>query len=465
MSLIKKILIVGAGFCGTLVASQLLKKWGSDFPAEIILVERAERVAKGMAYGTNCPQHLLNVPVGKMSAFPDDAEHFLRWVHTHIDSDINTGAFVPRMHYGTYLEDSLKAVVSKAPPNITFRILRDEAVSLNQHPNGTGVTMAFASGTRYDVDVVVLAVGNYLPANPSIRQTHFYQSLCYVRNAWSPEAFEDLSPNDSVLLIGTGLTMVDKAAELWARGHQGKIHAISRHGLLPESHQHGGTPVVFDPTTEKPTTLALLRLVRATVNKAKLDGGNWQAVIDALRPFTQTLWESLPLDERKRFLRHVRPYWEIHRHRMPAEMAAKISEMRHKVQLEIHRGRIRDCEETSEGVLVSIRERGTGEPITLMVQKVINCTGPESSLERTDDRLMSSLLQGGLAVTDDLSLGLKITRTGALINEYGHPSERLFTLGSPSKGLRWESTAVPELRLQADNLAETICKALMPSVS
>lgn len=451
------IVIIGGGFSGTLVATHLMKKSVNE-PLQIVLLERAPKFARGFAYSTNSPLHLLNVPAGKMSAFPNDTEHFLRWVQNR-DLHITANTFVPRMLYGEYLETVLHEAEVNKSPQVSFKRLNDEAVSIDTNQDSKKAKIILESGIEIPADKIVLAVGNYLPRNPNVKQNSFYKSKRYIRDPWSANALSMISPDDPILLIGTGLTMIDKAVELKCRGHRGLIYAVSRHGLVPQPHKSDIKHVDINFNFDNVTVKNLFHEVRKQIKFAIENGSDWRFVFDSLRPNVQRLWNSLSNEEKKRFFRHVRPYWDIHRHRMPQEVSKVISSLIESKQLIIHKGRIKDYEEAEEGVNVFL-QKSKNQSEVLKVAKVVNCTGSELDFCQIQDPLVVDLLEKGLIAPDKLSLGLEADSTGALKDKDGNITEMLYTLGPPRKGQLWETTAVPEIREQAYQLANELLKSI-----
>ena len=333
----------------------------------------------------------------------------------------------------------------------------DEAIALQ--PNGDRAVVCLNSGATLTADRVVLALGNLPPKNPTVADPVFYQSRRYIRSAWTASELSDLPADAPVLLIGSGLTAIDTILTLQQQGHQGKIQLVSRRGLLPQSHQSHPLPTAFDrldwDATPK-TVRSLLRQVRQTVDAAIAQGGDWWQVLDALRPQTQALWQQLSPTEQRRFLRHLRPYWDVHRHRLAPAIAQTIDRLRESGQLQLVAGRIQAYQEDAEGVNVVIRPRGSRDSVSLRSHLVVNCTGSESDYRKVAQPLIQNLLAEGLSRPDRLSLGLDVDATGALISATGRTSDWLYTLGSPQKGRLWETTAVPELREQASQLAQRL---------
>ena len=457
------IAIVGAGFSGSLVAVHLLKT--AQRPLLIKLIDRDRDIGKGVAYSTTTNSHLLNVSAGKMSAFPDDPGHLLRWLHynrnelaTFLPSDLNASSFIPRPIYGLYIQSILEEAEATASSNVRLERVIDEVVAVE--PNGKGAIVSLKSSRVFVADKIVLALGN-APASPPGSQSSEDDRTLYLRHAWSAEALADLEPDAPVLLIGTGLTMVDMVVSLRDRHHQGKIYAVSRRGLFPLTHRSTKPYHAFlTPDTAPKTVRGLLQRIRSEVKTAANQGYDWRSVIDALRPITQQLWQQLPRIEQRRFLRHVTPYWDVHRHRIAPEMGEIVQTMLDSGQLTITAGRIQDCQATSEAVAVNVCQRQTKTNLVLQVSRVVNCTGIQADYQRSSQSLIANLRVQGLIRPNDIGLGLDSAADGTVLDARGKRSSLFYTLGTPRKGNLWETIAVPELREQAQALAATVLQSL-----
>jgi uncharacterized NAD(P)/FAD-binding protein YdhS len=441
--------IVGGGFSGTTLAAQLLRRTGPSF--SVLVVEKTSSVGRGLAYGKQSRSLLLNVRARNMSAFADDPHHFLRWAQSNFDPAAGPGSFLPREVYGRYVEEILReAAASVGGQRLEW--LKDEALALA--PAGGGaMEIRLSSGSRVLADRVVLALGNFPPGDP-LAGWDGAPRRCYFRDPGSPEAFEGMTHLDSILLIGSGLTSVDVAIQLRAHGFQRAIHIVSRHGLLPQSHKPTDACPPFWNESSPRTTRALLCLVREQVRRGRSEGMEWQSVFDSLRPLVAEIWQSLPEPEKRGFLRHVRPYWEVHRHRAAPQIAKLVDDDIARRQIQVHAGRITNYEEDERQATVAYRNRTTGKEHSLRVNRVINCTGPETDCRRLRDPLVSFLLGAGFVRPDPLFLGLDVSPEGALVNREGAISESIYTVGPARKGNLWESTAVPELRVQVHKLVE-----------
>jgi uncharacterized NAD(P)/FAD-binding protein YdhS len=312
-------------------------------------------------------------------------------------------------------------------------------------------------GRFFRAHQVVLSIGN-LPGEYPIRGSlPYYHSQTYVHVPWRPGALAGIPPEADVLLVGAGLTAIDLVLELSENGHRGTIHALSRRGLLPQVHRASAPYGDFLANGPMPATLlALSRRLRAEVRKAKGQGIDWRPVLDAIRPHSPGIWQKWSWAERARFMRHVRPFWEVHRHRLAPPVAAKIEELRHTGQLRFYAGRLTDLEEKAIGAEARFRLRGTVQTRTLLVSKVINCTGPRSDYSKYQHPLLINLLAQGLIDHDPLALGIRATEHGEVLRYRGGVVGWLYTIGAPLKGDLWECTAMPEIRNQARDLAARI---------
>lgn len=455
MSRPSTIVVIGGGFSGVAVAAHLLLR---GRPVRVVLVNRFGPIGRGVAYGTPLEAHRLNAPAGAMSALPDDPDHFVRWARTRDDA-IGADTFVCRRVYGEYLESLLREAEQRAPRGA--RLERLVGVARDVEPRGGGGAEVVFAGARLAADRVVLALGNYSSANPPAVGGEFYESDRYVHDPWVRGALDAVRPGESVLMIGTGLTMMDIALDLSARGVRLPLFAISRHGLLPRPHVRPVAPASPDALppgmAAPPRTVArYTRLVRRHVAERAASGGDWREVITALRPVTPELWMGLTHAERARFLRHLRPLWDVHRHRAPPETASEIGRMLASGDLSVRAARILGYRPVAGEVEVMLRPRGAAESVRIHVHRVVNATGPSTDVQRIGDLLLDALLARGLLRPDPLGLGLETASDLALLDTEGRPSRFLYLVGPLLKADYWEATAVPELRAHAARLAERL---------
>jgi uncharacterized NAD(P)/FAD-binding protein YdhS len=449
--------IIGGGFSGTMLAVHLIEQ--SPVPVRILLFDRAAAFGSGVAYSTPNDKHLLNVRVGNMSAYDSRPEHFIEWLDSNPPAAgaQARGAFVSRGLYGKYLRSTLSACLD-AHPDSSMLGVGAEVVDLSV--NGQSVELRTSDGARHKADRVALCVGNFPPALPVRPQTGAAGEARYIANPWSG-GLSRIGKNDSVVLVGTGLTMVDVVLDLHSRGHQGVITAVSRRGFMPLPHRDVSPyPAFLKPQSLPTTVTSLMRMVRSEVAAAAASGVDWRAVLDSMRPQTQALWRGLSIAERRRFLRHVRPYWEVHRHRVAQPVAAEIEELQHAGKLVVMAGRLQTVELGETGVCVTVKARGDNAVHRIKGAWLVNCSGPQLDYDRISDPLLRSLFDGGLARPDSLSLGLDLGNDYRLISKSGVASDALFALGPPIRGNLWETTAVPDIRKQCEAVARHLTSTL-----
>ncbi len=413
-----RVAIVGAGYSGTIAAVEIARAAPG---AEIVLIEKSGHFARGAAYGTTSPGHLLNVRARNMSALAGEPMHFADWA---AGEGHGPDSYVPRRDYRRYLARLLDAAPGVAR-------VTGEAVAVEDG----GVRLA--SGDRVGCEAAVIAGGNYPSRLPAAFGTQA------IHDPWSPEGAEAVAKaaerGGDLLLVGTGLTMVDMAVSLEEACFSGRILAASRRGLMPRAHV---SPAAAALEWEPPARLAdLLRSVRARKP--------WRASIDGLRPHSIALWQGLTEPERRRFLRHLRPWWDVHRHRIAPQVAARIEAIRASGRLEIAAARVARV----EGDLVTLTRRGGGE-IRRRFGAVINCTGPEGDIARIRDPLIRNLLDSERARPDRLGLGFDVDPDSRLSGSGASPA--LYALGPLTKGAFWEIVAVPDIRGQAAGVAKAI---------
>lgn len=457
-----RIAIVGGGLSGTLTAVHLMRRAQRD-DLHITLVNRSGLLARGVAYGTRSDAHVLNVPAGRMSAFDDDEGHFLRFAQRE-DAALHAGSFVRRELYGDYLEWTLRSAQAALPEPGRFVHLVGQVHDLQDA--GRYCTLQVGDTPAWEVERIVLALGHFAPADPALPERGFFdRSARYIRDPWTRDALDRVDPMRPVLLIGTGLTMVDTALALLARGHSGPLHALSRRGLLPHAHRgHAalGTPAALPAELlSGPLRLRLwLRHLRTQCRALEARGIDWRETLASLRSATPALWQRLDASQRAQFLRHLQPYWDVHRHRLAPQPAARLEALLAVGTLQTHAGRLLEIDDDGDAAAVAFRPRRSPTLQTLRVGSVINCTGPSTRLSDANEPLMRALMARGLLQPDALGLGLAVADDHAVLRADGQASRVLHYIGPMLRARYWECTAVPELRGHAQRLAATLCASL-----
>jgi hydroxyacylglutathione hydrolase len=433
------IAIIGGGVSGSLTAFHLLQQ---GTPARVILIDQRPDFGLGLAYSTPSLRHLLNVPAGKISALPGKPDHFLNWLRRNHDPAATEKTFAPRAVFGRYIQSLLPS---------TSRVEQEIATVVDVRQQDSGAVLTLDNGCELRADLIVLATGNFDPAPLSGVTKAASDSGLYRHNAWAAGTYEGLDLDAPVALIGTGLTAVDVLLRLRELGHRGRILALSRHGIFPNRHADY-TPLnsAAIPADTPATCVAYLRALRAAIR----GGAEWRAAIDSLRETTNELWLRLPIEEKKRFRRHLQRRWEVVRHRMAPPIADVIgSELRNQT-LEIREGHLKTVDASPAGAHITVRAHDEHE--SFYAERVINCTGPSMNYRRIPSALLKNMFNRGLVTSGPLGTGFHCSQDGAVIGAGGRVSETIFNLGPGRLGDLIESIAIPEIRQQAVELAATL---------
>ncbi|MBX3692845.1 FAD/NAD(P)-binding protein [Dokdonella sp.] len=446
----KHVAVIGGGAAAAAVVGEILRHPRGDQVAVHWFAGHGLR-GRGIAYATPADHHVLNVRAAAMGLFADDGGAFFRDVVAHVPSAKPTD-FLPRAWFGDYVERTLAGLIEEARGrNQTVDIRQTVAVAMCE---GTqGLVIEAEDGSRTRIDEAVLALGALPPSALPEVTPRALDGGNVVVDAWQP-ALRAKTPR-RIVVIGTGLTAVDvilDAVRDWPDAH---ITAVSRHGHLPGAHlAEPGAPYehqaeLIDDLFAEPR---VARWTRALRRAAREDGADWRAVVDGLRPVTVALWQALPETERRRFLRHLRSYWEISRHRLPTPTADFIEQLRQQGRLDIVAARIERVD--GDNLLaVDIVERASGRRRRLDADLVVQATGPRLDASATRDPLVRQLLADGLVRADTVGLGLACDNDGRLRNAGGERSGRLHVLGALMRGSVWECAAFAEIRQLARSIA------------
>ncbi|NWD71668.1 FAD/NAD(P)-binding protein [Pseudomonas gingeri] len=459
------VLIVGGGLSGAMLAVQLLRLPGRR---RILIVEPRAELGRGEAYSATELGHTLNGNAARMSVDPDNADDLTQWLQAYIaaggwpESDQQhvpvSELFMPRGIFGLYVQQRLaEAREQGATRGSTAEHVRGEVVDL-QSDSG-GVLLTLAEGQRLQGASAVLATGMFPAARTRQKQSSGLNAAAV--DPWDVATMSRLDPQGTVLIIGSGLTMVDAVVSLEQAGHRGPIRVISRHGLLPHVRRQPPTWVDFlaaDQSIRSPRQL--LREVRRQCASALEAGIDWQAPLDTVRAHIGRLWSQASDVQRRQFVRHVRPWWESHHHRSPPLSAELVERLYKEGRLTIEAASLKGLDESRDGqVSISIRPRGEAQTRTVTGVALINSTGIEYDWRRVDRPLPQQLLARRLIRPGPLALGIAADVGGAVVDAEGDVSTRLFAMGPPLRGLWWESTAVTDVAAQAKALAARLAQS------
>lgn len=442
-----RITIVGAGYSGTALATQLAASVPEG--VEICLVGEHASFGKGIAYGLAGPEHFLNVRANELGLDPDRPSDFADWLDL---ADSARHGFLPRAVYGDYLAHRLETVAEQSPAQLS--LVQEKVITIQRRHRGFRVFLA--DGSDFHTDLAVIAVGALPPRALPAAEPALVVHPRYIGRPWSPDALAGIAADARVLIVGTGLTMADVVVSLRRQGHTGPITAISRHGLAPLPHKPARHAPITPPALLKALEHGRVRPLLQAIRAMARVGDDWRTLVDGLRPHTQAFWKRLGQAERQRFLRHVKSYWEVHRHRIAPEVAQELAGERERGGLAIEAAHLLHARLVKDGIQALVRPRGSEHAQTRGFDVLVRATGFETDITKSNHALVAHLREAELLGPDALGLGVRATERGEVIDGHGDIVPGLYVLGPLQRGQLWEITAIPELRNAARWLAERL---------
>jgi uncharacterized NAD(P)/FAD-binding protein YdhS len=442
-----RIAIIGSGMSSHLLCANLLKgRWDVDL--DITVIDKEPRDKVGFAYATDERSHLLNVVASSMSIDNDRQEDFVDWL-TEKGYPGDGRSYVPRGLYRNYVLDRSGELISGNRANAKFTFIHDQAVDILMDKK----VILLKSGQEVRFDKGVLAIGNFQKTQLKMYDGSYTDIRTY--SNWYTGVDKDLSRSGTVFIVGTGLTMADAVLSLNAGGFEGQVVALSRRGLMPIPESGAKAyPSFYSEVEGLDKVLDIFKVIRSKMSglpDGRMDAG---PVVDSLRPHILEVWMKLSMWERKDFLEHLSPIWNMCRHRIPRESFEVIKRWVECGRLKIVSGRIAAIGKKAEGnYVIEYLKRQTRERVRINADAILNCMGPELDYSKVDCPLVKRLIAKGIVIPDSLQLGLQCCQDGSLTDRAGHSSTSLYTLGATRRGIVWESTAVPEIREQARKLS------------
>jgi len=418
-----RVAVVGGGAAGVITAVHLLREADAEHPVDVRIIERGRTLGPGLAYSHDHPRLLVNNYAGRLSALADEPDHLLQWCARR-GTDVGPTDFPRRSEYGAYLAGLLDDAV--VPRGSALGQVRGVATDIE--PSGSSLRVKLTGDWSVEADVVVLALGNPPPRAHPVFRSHSR----FVADPWTPELAWQIGDAGEVLVLGTGLTMVDVVAQLQEQLPMARFTAVSRTGRLPATHRRRSMPLHETFEAETGSLDRLLEQVGTRVRQRQEAGGDWRDVLDSLRASANDLWTALPPEDQERFVDQVARDWERLRHRMCPDMADLVAAMQRSARLRVR---------TLEGLAIH------------QYDAVVNCTGPGPVHAYGWNRLVDSLRDRGTVRPHRLGLGLDLDQEGHVVSADGTPDPRIVAVGAARRGLEWEVTAIPDLRTQAAALA------------
>lgn len=448
--------VIGGGFSAAATIINLMEVLE---PQQTIgVVGRTAGLGLGTAYGLADDIHRLNVPAGRMSLFPDRPSHLCDWLRSN-GPEYGAEDFIPRRLFGAYVQDTFEAQLRRSDNRTRLCFQDAEAIDCDALDDDRQI-FHLSSGERLAAKASVFCIGGTpagLPLPDDRIAPEARRHLCL--NVWADRWIERIRPDDTIFMLGSGLTMVDQVMSLRRRGHRGPIHVISRHGLLPQPHRVPRSEALQPAVTAESGPLSeMLRRLRAAARST----ADWRSAVDGIRPVTQAVWQHLTPEERRRFLRHANAWWNVHRHRLAPDIYAAFDEMRQSGQITVSAGWLQEVYSHNARARVAYRDRHSGTLRQVNADWVVNCTGMEKcSIGKVP--LLKKMSARGMITGDPLGLGLAVTADSQIEREDGSIAASAFALGPMTIGQFFEIFAVPDIRVQARAVASRIAGKIRPS--
>ena len=428
------IIIVGGGASGVVMAAHLLKSPNPDL--RVTLIEKRPHFGQGIAYSTLLSAHVLNVSAAGMSAYADDPGNFWRWLlERGLATPDQAPVYAPRSLYARYLKELLDDLETRERETGRLRLIREESLSIM--PTPSGVEVALANGTSVVAHLAVLATGH----DEEAAQGHAIRM--------GSEADTALPSDSRVMVLGTGLSMVDAFLALEQRGHRGDTAMMSPH--------RKGNPIKLD-VADIPLGTQLSYFVgwfRDLIKENQKAGIDWRDVVDGLRPFNQKIWQNWPASAKRRFVEHTKAWWDIHRHRMAPEVYARVTEAVQSSRIRLVAGRVVDIEGNGE-FTVQVQSRHTQRLETFEVARIYDCSGIVRDISTSSNSVVRSLVDRGLARPDPLRIGLDVSANCEIIASDGGVSAKILAVGPLTRGTFFEIDAIPDIRVQCARLSKQL---------
>jgi uncharacterized NAD(P)/FAD-binding protein YdhS len=452
-----RLVIIGGGFTGAVFAINVIRATAQ--PLDIVVIEPRDEIGRGIAYSTEDLAHRTNAPCNRMALFKADSMEATRWcfeknILPDAKSDDGQGLFyIPRKYYGQFVSDVFRTAVRESSPRVSFRHMCMSASGVAR--GGEEWIVTISDGSNVCADLVAFCFGHAIPAAPCPIGADVEQSPKFISNPWVKDSLTKIESTDSVLIVGTGLTMADVVMSLHERGHTGNLTAISRRGLTPNEHGVFCSDIdIFEGKPAPTTALGLLRQIRRQVRDVGPALG-WQPVVDSLRAKLPTMWRELPCHEQRRVLRRLLPFWEVHRFRIAPQVGAVLLQLQQTLQLAFHKAALKNLV-YRQGKYVAGLQKSAGNLELRTFDAVVLCTGPNKNMR--DNPLIASLITDGTACLDSVGLGLSVDQNSRIVDAQGNPNSSLLAFGPMTRGSFGEMTGAPDIASHIEMIVKIFFK-------
>lgn len=472
----REIAIVGGGGGAVCLLDALSQIPGP--PAAVTVFEPSDRLWRGRPYQRDADCIVVNLPSRAMSVRGGDPRHFDRWLTDRRwqpgdPRDLgpyDVAAFPPRALFGEYLETVARHATARLDEcGWRVRLVRERVV--HAAPGAGGAVLTTEPGTRHRADRVVLCTGAGGP--------HDGFGLRGPEAGFVPdpypvsETLAGIDPQDTVAVLGTGLTAVDVVLALRAGGHRGPVYMLSRHGVLPAVRQQpvahtlrhftpdrfhalsGGGEVGFDEVVrvlreeltsagqdfaELETEFALLREDPVRRLRRQLDLVHGQnlglRILQHTLPVAVDVWPLMPYRDRTELLR--RHYRALHSLccPMPPSTAARLLTMSEAGRLRVTGG-LSDVRRTRQGFAVAADGRLIHADTVVNAVSVAPDRVPPAAAP-----LVRSLIKASAATAHPHG-GLRVRRENSRLVADGGSQECFYALGDMTFGSLFITAAIP----------------------
>ena len=443
--------IVGGGFTGAVFAIHLSRM--AKRPLDIAIIEPRDRLGRGLAYDTADPDHRLNAPLEVHLVYPDAPDHLRGWYAAHSDTARDPEAlasdgniYMRRGEFGRYVEEQLRAQFDGSPSGSTIRHVQSRVLAAQRASRGYRLTL----DDRWELTagLTVLAAGYDRPNVPPPFDRRISGRPGFFGDPWDTARLREIPADARVLLLGVAQTASDAIAVLLRSGHRGPIASVSRRGLRTRRRPEAGSgppPDLVDRIV-RPVSLftaahgrhisvrRLLRTLRSEALRVEETGGTWLEPLGALRDSVWDVWPALPLAEKRRFLRHLRVWYDVHRFQLPPQVETRIADAEEAGQVTFEAASCVSATCEGGALSVTLQRRGSGEHSRKTFDVIVNCTGPEMRPDRSMNPFVRMLAAQGWAAPHPAGVGFSVDEQCRAIDAGGRADPHLRIVGPLTYG-------------------------------
>jgi uncharacterized NAD(P)/FAD-binding protein YdhS len=448
---IHDVVIIGGGLSGATTAIHLVRT--AKAPLSIAVIEPRDQLGRGLAYSNAERDYRLNGPAARHTIYPDELSHFQDWYLAEGLDRRDPGAadapgyfFPSRYDFGSYLDVEAQKHIAQNPSGSDLKHILDRAVDVVEKDCVFQITLA--SGKLVQTRVVVVAAAPGRATMPAAFSAYSHDDVEFLPDPWDTDRVRRIPKSASVLLIGMAQTASDVAAILLKYGHTGPITLVSRRGIrprarpplnpnsylrdeIPENEKHRQ---FLDQAGSLKSASTILQQLRREARVATDRSHSWLPAMEMLRDLITDHWYQFPLAEKRRFLRHGRTWYDVHRFRLPPQIETSIEKARERGQLRFISANIVDVISHRRHLEVRLRERGKADVTTVSYDVAVNCTGLENQPSRTNSPFLQSLITRGYAKQHGTELGFDVDVRGHAVDRNGDVNKSLFIVGPLTYG-------------------------------